>query len=249
MDDLFSLLIAAAVAWSVIEGLVGRRRKGPPAPPQHRAPRMPVPDVERGGGERGDPGAGPLGPVERPAGEMIPDELWAILTGERRPAAGPPRAPEESWEAGASWEAEASWETEASRDGEPVESARRSEPSPVGGAAEPARARGAQGGEWSRGGDVEATGTPVLVPSTYEEARSLEEMPAPSRPVVVSLEAPPPPPEVRHRDFHARLARSGARRSAPAPDARRLHRVLGGRRDLQRAVILSEVLGPPKGLG
>lgn len=197
MDNLFDLIIVAAVVWSVIGGLLGRK-KGQTTP-RAPAPRRPLPEEAR-------PAPAPVR-VEEPqsAAEMIPDDLWEILTGQKRRST-PPSSSEPSWPP----EAEPEWAS-----------------------------------EWEAEADEEAV---VAYPRPSDEARSLEEIPPPEKPLVVSLEMLPPPPAQRHAAFHERL---GASTSGKIPEERR--RVvpasrLGGHRSLQRAVILREVLGPAKGL-
>lgn len=83
--------------------------------------------------------------------------------------------------------------------------------------------------------------------SAWEEGlrRRPEEHPPPE---VVSLETAPLPPELRHTGFHAKL-------DSTAPVLRRRSRGrvavglgLNGAKAARRAVVLREVLGPPRGL-
>ncbi|HEX6937873.1 MAG TPA: hypothetical protein VF158_00565 [Longimicrobiales bacterium] len=222
MNDLESLFILAALVWSVLGGVLGKKgkrgaqaprrpdRPGGHAPEPRPAPPSTASRAPAQGDAAGDPAparARGSDDADRPAAEMIPDDLWEILTGERR-APAPERSPAPASHERASWES-ATWESTSA------------EPGP----------------EWS---DVEAR------PSHGEEAASLEQIPAEELPVVVSVETPPPPPEERHRAFHEKLASaSPVRRPARR---RALAMALGGRSELRRAMVLREVLGPPKGL-
>jgi len=143
---------------------------------------------------------------------MIPDELWEILTGEkrRREPGGAPRPPAEpSGPVRPPMPYELEYEPEEPEDEEwgPREPAREPEP--------------------------------VAAPRRRE---SLE-----VEPVIVSLEKPLPPAAVRHAAFHERI--EGL--SRPARVQRRRRRLplnLGNMDEVRRAVLLREVLGPPKAL-
>lgn len=213
MEDLYSLIVLIAVIWSVIGRVFGGRQGpgGPGVPVPGQRPGAGLPERAPGGipgpaepwgdedivstapAARGESGA-----EDTSAAAMIPDDLWELLTGERR-------TPRPAWEP-ESWEDEAAWDEE-----------------------------------------VAAATSPELAHGRYEdEGRSLERVAAERHPVVVSLEAPPLPPEERHRRFHERLeSLSGA------PERRRrarLPRSLGTGAALRRAMVLREVLGPPKAL-
>lgn len=76
-----------------------------------------------------------------------------------------------------------------------------------------------------------------------EEAQTLETIPSRELPRVVSLETPPLPPRERHEAFHRKIdalreAEASSRHSRRAPNRARL----------RQAIVLREVLGPPKGL-
>ena len=213
MDDFFSILAFIFFILSVLGGRSKGKGRSRPVPRregtvrgQARAPApAPVPDTghapagTRAAGEGGD---------SSPASDMIPDDLWEILTGERRHrppviVEEPPRPvrPEGAWQ-----EVEPEWL-----------------PADEGSA------------------DEEA-----LVPAERPtaEAGSLEVR----EPVILSLEELPPPPEERRARFRARLEAERAARQHVRPRGPRLPLSLSGRAALQRAVILREVLGPPKGL-
>jgi len=214
VEDLYSLIVLVAIIWSVIGRVFGGRRGpgGPGVPAPGRRPGAGLPERAPGGipgpaeprEEEGEVSPGPAarggpGAEDTSAAAMIPDDLWELLTGERR-------TPGPAWES-ESWVDQATWEEEG----------------------------------------VAAAASPELAQDRYEaEARSLERIVADRYPVVVSLEAPPLPPEERHRRFHEKLeSLSGA------PEARRrarLPRSLGTGAALRRAMVLREVLGPPKAL-
>lgn len=202
MEDLYTFIVIAAALWSVFGGLFGKKGTG--------APSRPRPQGEGAGADQSDWGAQDdiEGEVEAiSAADLVPDELWEILTGERRTPAPEPRQDV------------------------------RSPEEPVVGTPEPVTRQ--VGGHHQD----EATAT-VLAPAWREEDRTVEDAADPALPVVVALETPPPPPEVRHAAFHERLDRL-----PPPPSARRRRGTgLGGRRNLRRAMVLHEVLGPPKGL-
>lgn len=214
MDDLYSLIVLVAVIWSVIGGLIGGRKgqggAGGPARGRRPGAGIPAPSPGRSGPRPDTPGDGgavvarptatadDAGEEDRSAAAMIPDDLWEILTGERR-------TPEPEWEP-EPWEDDHAWEPHG-EEAAPVES--------------------------------------YPVPYGYE-ARSLESAARDEYPVAVSLEAPPPPPEERHRLFHKKLEAT-ARQQRPARRSR-LPAALGSGPALRRAMVLREVLGPPKAL-
>lgn len=244
MDDLYSIVVLAFVAWSVLGGLLGKKKGGAQAPRERRpadGPAGPAPAPDRDGPARyrdvpaGDDfeptavQASERGAMDRSAAAMIPDDLWEILTGERRPP-----APEPAWEPDVS-EPGAPWDAE----GEPApHGTRPAAPTPYG-----VEDAGAPHGGW--GGSPDA-GAERPSRRRAGEAESLETIPTVDYPVVVSLETPPPAPERRHRAFHEKLAATARQ---PRPDRRAA--VPNGLRDraaLRRAVVLREVLGPPKAL-
>lgn len=216
MDFFEVLIILAFIFLPLIDGILKSRRAGqqedvpdktPPARERER--------VGQGAGTMGGSGRSPQDPVESgPAADMIPADLWEVLTGERR---SEPKPAEPSWQ-----EDEEPWGPT------PAEEF----PDELGGEDGdlPPWAR-----EYEDTGDVEPETTePVSPPHGF--------------PQVVSLEAPPPPPEVRHRRFHEKY---DSEAPTPAPvrsDFRgELRSGLRGQ-GLRRSVILAEVLGPPRGL-
>jgi hypothetical protein len=235
VDDLGSLLVLAFVLWSVLRSVLGRGGTQAPPRPRGRAgdgpPHGATPGARR---ETTQARATAPGEVESAAptsaADMIPDELWEILTGEkRRPVVV--RAPEAEAETRPSGarahvpDFEPEFEPDFDEDFES-----EFEPEGVVG--------------------LEAEPAPVSV----GEHRSLEVLQPAGRaesleaePVVVSLEAPLPPPAERHAAFHSRI---GDAKPQPARERVRSGGPLrlGGRSELRRMMILREVLGPPKAL-
>lgn len=219
MDSLFDLLIVAFVLMSMLGSLFKKRGAGvPPAPPPRR-PRAPQPE------ERPRTAA----PPEESAADMIPDELWVILTGERRaPAPVPvpaptPRPGAEYSEEEEEEETDAGWLEAAEAESYTAETVLASRESAPG-----------ESYPWeTREPEVERT-------------RSLEVYVPPERPVIISLEE-----ESREaaRKRRAAAAAATAARLAPPPPrpAPRSRLGLASAADLRRAIILREVLGTPKG--
>ena len=89
---------------------------------------------------------------------------------------------------------------------------------------------------------------------TVREERSLEEYRRPEvvrrPPDVVTLEAPPPPPELRHAQFHRReeLRQAKPPVATAAAPVHPLQRRFRNRESLREGFILQEVLGRPRGL-
>ena len=207
MDNLFELLfIALFILFPILEGVLKQRKKGKPDPSGSD-------EEERDWAEpdRVEPGEAQAEPAEgRAAAEMLPDDLWELMTGERRHESGPeePEQPEEPW----------SVETEAPSTDPAVE-------------ADP----------WSEPAVDDDTTAPEPASLEYEgpEAYTLE-TPAPE-----PLERTVPTAKARHRAFHElvdRPRREPARRTSP------LMRSLRSPDGLRQAVLLREILGPPKGL-
>jgi hypothetical protein len=208
--ELFEILfILFFIMIPVLEGLrKGRQRRDSPdieAPGRaQQRPPVPAPGLPRY----------PQQPADEPdeAAEMIPDDLWEILTGERRertPASGTPPeevAVEVDVEENEPWPDEPIWEPE-----EDPRFQERFDPTPW------------RGGH---GGPEEAP-----VPFQPEEALIVpeERIPRASRPPRISLrtvvEAPP-----------AQRTVSPLMESLKHPEG------------LRQAVLLKEILGPPKGL-
>lgn len=222
MDFFEVLIILAFIFLPLLDGILKSRRAGQ----QEDVPIKTPPERERErvghGAGAGSPGGmsgtarTPDEPVDAgPAADMIPADLWEVLTGERR---SEPKAPEPSWQE----DEEEPWLRAPAEELPDELGSGEGELSP-----------------WAREyEDLEDA-----------EPESLEPVsPHHGYPEVVSLEAPPPPPEVRHRRFHERYDSEPV---APAPAGgdfvRDLRSGLRGQ-GLRRSVILAEVLGPPKGL-
>lgn len=223
MDFIEVLIILIFIVIPILEGVLKQRRAGKQAPlPGPRPEREPEREPEHVGagattGEAGGSGAPPRRVDEGPAADMIPSDLWEILTGEKRPHPVPPEAPweEQRWEEAPSTEVESG---EITTDEEWIST------------------------EWEPEDEVGL----APAPTETREPVSLEYV----GPEAISLEGPPPPPEIRHRLFHRKYDEGEI--GAPAPVRRRsrdtdLRAALTGA-GLRRAVILSEILGPPKGL-
>lgn len=194
----------------------GRPGQRPPTrvPPPQRRPlpdareRMPTPTpTDRPAATRP---AGETSDADR-AAELIPADLWEILTGERRaplPQRPLPPSPE------------ADLDEELARDEE----------------AAPARATI----------DEDRAAAELLRRRERETARDRLAVREPVQ--IISLETEPAPEPARHAAFHRDLAGlppaavvTRRPRSAMLP-------ALDSRSDLMRAIVLQEVLGPPKGL-
>ncbi|MGH7477435.1 MAG: hypothetical protein ACRELD_14300, partial [Longimicrobiales bacterium] len=78
------------------------------------------------------------------------------------------------------------------------------------------------------------------------EARSLEAITPPEYPEIVSLETEPLPAERRHTLFHERLDASALEVQRATPLT--VHLGLDSARDVRRAFVLREILGPPRAL-
>ncbi|MFO7894950.1 MAG: hypothetical protein R6U63_14655 [Longimicrobiales bacterium] len=209
--DLFEILfIALFILFPIMEGILKKRRK-----PE---------DSEPGEGSGAEADADWSAPDEEPraASDMVPDDLWEVMTGEKR-------------RAGAGGGAEG--ERGVQRSMEPEES-----PEPV---------REHAGPDTAAEAPEDWRSAPWVVD---EETEEHEPVSAEYRgPEAYSLETPAPPPlerevptsEARHRAFHRLLDR-------PKPERKRrlspLMRSLRSPDGLRQAVLLKEILGPPKGL-
>jgi hypothetical protein len=230
--ELFEILfILFFILIPVLEGIRKSRQRGdsedielPGRSTPRPSPRSPA---ERDHAARGDrSGAPPQRPAPPPAqdpepagaADMVPDDLWEILTGERRANAPPadlPRETEEPWmaEPGAEWHEEPRWEPEP----EPA-SEERFEPRP-----------------W-----LDSPG--AMRDEDAPEPVEIQ-LPAPDADQPL-LSARPPraprPPRVSLREVVE--APRVVRRKSP------LIRSLQSQEGLRQAVLLKEILGRPKGL-
>ncbi|MGK7310887.1 MAG: hypothetical protein ACN0LA_01485 [Candidatus Longimicrobiales bacterium M2_2A_002] len=206
--DLFEILfIALFILFPVLEGILKQRKKG---------------KGQRPGAEQGPESAGSEAREEevRAASDMVPDDLWELMTGERRQPGSEPVGEAEP---------EAPWST-AGKAGTGAGAA--------GTASEPASEPDA----WEPEPWMDQTASsPEPESLEYEgpEAYSLE-TPAPA-----PVERRVPSAEARHRAFHGFIDEPRpSRRRRRSSLGKALHRPEG----LRQAVLLKEVLGKPKGL-
>ena len=145
---------------------------------------------------------------------MVPDDLWEILTGQKRPPVLTTPQPQPA----------------------PVEAKRQ----PWDVVYDPDEEAEAADEESAAAEDVN-----VEVRRARVEAQSLETLERHPAPVIISLEENLPTGAQRHEAFHKKIA-------TPVPVVARQasgSRIkIGSRSELQRAFILKEVLGKPKGL-
>ena len=222
MDPALLLIIVFIVA-PLIERLL-KAGKGAQQPPEQR-PGQRIPPQQRVPEPRPQPRLPQhrqesAGRSEDAAAEMLPDDLWEILTGEKRTPRAPAPAPEV--------------EPELIDERYPVEAY----PDETLSLEEAALDQPSERGWMSRlPEDTEV----VVSPEAYER-------PLPERhlPRVVSMEALEFDTEKRHDSFHKRLEtlKPAAKVRRPAPS---LYRFTNDE-DVRRAIVMSEILGPPKGL-
>jgi len=213
VEDFIQLIIFLAIIWSVVGGMF---KKAPPAQPQGRpAPGEAAPRPEA------RPRQVPLEPAESSAqaagaGEekeeiaagMIPDDLWEILTGERR-APAPVSRP-----GGGGWASEVP-DTWVSAEPE-IYPDEEEDLAPI----------------------VEARDL-----ASYDDRAVIREPIRRETPILVSLEGAMPRAGIRHAEFRKRLEAGTPVRPAARPRGLR-----GNTAALRRAIVLREVLGPPRGL-
>jgi hypothetical protein len=209
VDDLFPLLMFLIfVLGPILEGLKRKNKRPPPPPPQRRVPPPAAPPQR----SRTEEVSTPRG--DENASTMVPDDLWEILTGQKRMPAPTAPAPTPQAERRPGWDvvydAELEEDEEAEEERVAIEDV-----------------------------NVEARRARV-------EAQSLETISRHPEPVIVSLEENVPTTAQRHADFHQRIIAAPpvvevAPRRKPLFD-------LTNRSELQRAFLLQEVFGKPKGL-
>ncbi len=208
--ELFEILfILFFILIPVLEGIrKGRQRRESPdiEEPRQNRPRAPgrPTTVER-------PQPGPPRTQREPepveAADMVPDDLWEILTGERRERPVPAEATEPE---DAPWIEEPRWEPD-----EEVFADERFEPAP-----------------WEEYRDetrLELPGVPTVADEAVKAAAAAIESVQPPRPRRASLREVVETPRATRR---------------ASPLIRSLQRPEG----LRQAVLLREILGPPKGL-
>jgi hypothetical protein len=234
----FIILFFIFFVLPMLEKIFGRGKQQ--APPQPEPQRRPQPEEEQAAqferAERQPAPAARTGdrpvavespPADDPAAEMIPDELWEILTGEKRQRPGPPPpAPQR-----------------------PVPETRRPEPEP-----EPEPEPDWGPWEIEQVEDEEeayerhaASHAEEIEAERLRERRARDARRTPVR----------PPPRVVAFERASPTARSGRAMAAPAPrqppsprgrDVTRREPLLGHLPELHRAIVLAEVFGRPKGL-
>jgi len=239
VDNLFTLLIIVIFVAPLIErifkGARGQQQQQQGRPPQRPLPRSAQQRLPDGTTDASTESAEPAS--TRDASDIIPGELWEILTGQKRPQPQPEERPPPP--------------PPAPPARKPLPAARRHTPAPR--RPLPAPLEDDEAGPWPpRRRTVEAQSREDAAAAdlmrkrerALEKARRFE----PSPPVIVSLETEPLPEPHRHTAFHDKLDRlSAAPRGRPRPIAM-LEFDPSDRAALQRAIILHEVLGKPKGL-
>lgn len=215
--DLFEILfIALVILFPIMEGILKKRGK----------PKGPDQIEERAADADSDWSA----PDEEPraASDMVPDDLWEVMTGENRRTEAGGSA---EGARGAPWSAEPEGSPETDR--------------------ERARAGSGAGADTAAEAPEDWRSAPWVVD---DEAGEREPVSAEYRgPEAYSLETPAAPPmerkvptaEARHRAFHRLIDRPQPRRKRRMSPIMRSLRSPDG---LRQAVLLKEILGPPKGL-
>lgn len=231
MEGLFFVFIIVALLSRVIEAMAKGQGKGRPQPPARR-PRpqydrphgttRPKPYDALPGGAQGMPRDGvPRDATPDAAAEMIPDELWEILTGQPKPRRTPPPPP-------VPWDEEADLDEVTAIDSvEPLDEVEEWE----------ARRQAEEAQRRREHRDLMA-----------RRLREQEMYSAKKAPAIVSLERPLPSAATRHAVFHQQLdapAPAVPGQRAARPSAR--DRLFAGD-DMRRAFVLQEVFGKPKGL-
>jgi hypothetical protein len=221
MDDLFPIIMFIVFFLApLLEGLKrkNKEKNAPPPEPGRPLPRAPQQRLPQ---QRQDPTPSRMEEVsaktrdEETAAGMVPDDLWEILTGQKRPPVlttpqplplpRQARKPDRDVAYDADEDEEAATGTEAVvRDQTAVQTR---------------RARG--------------------------EAKSLETLERHAQPVVVSLEENLPTAAQRHAAFHKKITAPATVTTQP----KRPHLLdFSNRAEVQRAFLLHEILGKPKGL-
>lgn len=220
MDPAILLIIIFIVA-PLIERLLkaGKGAQQPPQQkPQQRMPPQPFPQRQPQQRRR-EPVAGRPENEDDAAAAMLPDDLWEILTGEKRSPQLP--VPQE--------------EPEEFADSYNVEDY----PEEAHSLEDLASLEGPTPGEWVS--DIPEE-TAVIVPADAY----VRPLPKRDVPRVVSLEELDFDDQKRHEEFHDRLdsLAGPARVRRPKPSAYRFNTD----EDLRRAIVMNEILGTPKGL-
>jgi hypothetical protein len=121
VDDLFPLLMVLIfVLAPIIEGLKRKNKRPPPPPPQRR---VPPPSAPQQRSRTEELGTRPR--TDEDASTMVPDDLWEILTGQKRmpgptaPVPTPPAETRSGWDIG--YDAELEEDEEAAEERVAVE--------------------------------------------------------------------------------------------------------------------------------
>lgn len=217
----FILFIVAPMLERVMKG-------GTRPPPGGQLPRRPGQQQQRmppGQRPRLPDAAGAGSPQERTsttAADVLPPELWELLTGQKPPArTSPPIPPPE----------ESSWDEEGDRDELEATRTAQSLPAPV--------------------SNDEDRQVADLLRRRDREARQVQRYER-VLPQVVSMERAPLSAAARHKQFHERLDRLKPAPAMQAPEPARsiVGDILrdGSSTDIRRAMIMQEILGTPKSL-
>ncbi len=211
------LFVLLPLIQRILEGARGGPNRRPGQPPTR--PRVPPPPPRQTQAPQPRPDSGAdQEPPER-AADLIPADLWEILTGERR--LPPPAPPQPARHRAPAPVQEADIDEELSEDEE----------------ARPARVEP----------DEDAAATELLRRREHATARAREVRREPEQ--IISLETELLPEPLRHAAFHDQLKKAAAAAViVPPVRSRRVILSLENRSDLMRAIILHEVLGRPKGL-
>jgi hypothetical protein len=205
----------------VVAPILERVLKGGTRPPQKgQRPQRRTPQPRSG--LPGQPQAPGRTQRAETATDMLPPELWEMLTGQKPPARKPDSAPVP----------DDRWDEEADHDEDDMAN------SPV--ALPP-----------SAPPDEERQIAELLKRREREALRPVER----TLPHVVTMETAPLPAAARHRAFHKKIAKLDHRKEAPAMEGPQAARNIigdflrdGSMVDIRRAILMQEVLGPPRGL-
>lgn len=239
MEDLFPVLVVLfLIVAPILEKLfkAGRQAGQPPQhPPQRRTrpvERQRLPDGRTMTTSR---------PAEeqeaRDASDLLPAELWEILTGQKRQPR--PEQPDPEPERPDPHRQERELPAPQVTLKRQSLAERRAE-------VERKRAERMAARRGERVYDEEAAAADVM--RRREQSQATRRLYDHSAPQVVSLEVEPPPEPVRHAAFHEKLNRLAKTTPRRQPVSGGLDLDLDDQASLQRAILLQEVLGRPKGL-
>ncbi|HUF51913.1 MAG TPA: hypothetical protein VMN60_13905 [Longimicrobiales bacterium] len=254
MEDLFPLLVFAFfILASLFERIMKGGKKGPgDAPPPGRDAPPPKPYQRRSETVDED--------EDGSAADMLPDDLWAILTGETRPRSAEPTAePEPPPPPRPQPQRPVPQRPAPQRTGtaRPLPSSqRRSEPAPYRAPPPPLpvpqRQRPTRYRDEAAADEEYVASRPMPAPERFERVEYapqdyVREIPKRAAPAIVSMETPLESDAVRHGRFHDRRAGLDAPATVQlGPQHIRIG--LDSTAELRRAIIIREILGPPKSL-